>query len=310
VPKGIEVFEIHPDAARNHFRRSLFIHLGAKTFSKDLVCDTIVQMHEHPQFNPRNQSNEDMIAHMMFLYRANWKNLGNHDLWLVTEFGSARRGSDIYLDSEELHSATTLLKEHRKEYPFLHEDYFQAFSCTDLDWTAWLVKNLRLAKYPRLVVPSTDPESILSKDFQLLLSTCSSQQILLLLRDNWDYYSTWIGPDNSLTMEASRTKLTEKLSSIQVTCCGGREAPLNQTIIPMGDMVHESIIEMFLLDIPEPEDTRWKCLRHLGVVVESGAGPFIQCLQRLKVSGASLKQVSELYTQIQRHAVRHGETIR
>jgi hypothetical protein len=251
-----------------------------------------------------------MIAHMMFLYRANWKNLGNHDLWLVTEFGSARRGSDIYLDSEELHSATTLLKEHRKEYPFLHEDYFQAFSCTDLDWTAWLVKNLRLAKYPRLVVPSTDPESILSKDFQLLLSTCSSQQILLLLRDNWDYYSTWIGPDNSLTMEASRTKLTEKLSSIQVTCCGGREAPLNQTIIPMGDMVHESIIEMFLLDIPEPEDTRWKCVRHLGVVVESGASPFIQYLQRLKVSGASLKQVSELYTQIQRHAVRHGETIR
>jgi hypothetical protein len=184
VPKGIEVFEIHPDTATNHFRRSLFIYLGAKSFSKDLVCDTIVQMLEHPQFKPRDQSNEDMIAHIMFLYRANWKNIGNHDLWLVIEFGSARRGSGIYLDLEELHSATTLLKEHRKEYIFLYEDYFQAFSYTDLDWTAWLVKNLRLAKYPRLVIPSIDLELILSKDFQLLLSTCLSLQILLLLRDN------------------------------------------------------------------------------------------------------------------------------
>jgi hypothetical protein len=75
-------------------------------------------------------------------------------------------------------------------------------------------------------------------------------------------------------------------------------------------MAFEGVTPVSFLDIPEPDDPRWKYLSHFGVVVEPGADQFIQCLRQLKISGASIKQVSELYRQMQGHSVRHGEIIR
>jgi hypothetical protein len=75
-------------------------------------------------------------------------------------------------------------------------------------------------------------------------------------------------------------------------------------------MALEGVTAVSFLDVPEPEDPRWKYLSRFGVVVESGAGPFIQCLWQLKVSRASINKVSELYKQIQGHSVRQGEMIR
>jgi hypothetical protein len=75
-------------------------------------------------------------------------------------------------------------------------------------------------------------------------------------------------------------------------------------------MVFEGVTAVSFLDVPEPDDLRWKYLSDFGVVVESGADQFIQCLRQLKISSASIKQASELYRQIQGHSVRDGEMIR
>jgi hypothetical protein len=308
IPKGINVYEIHPEVSWSQFRRSLFMNLGAKTFSKDLVCDAIVR--EHQVMDPKSRSNAELISHVMFLYNANWKNTGMHELYLATEFDTACRGSEIYLNSDEPYSATTLFRGKEKKFHFLHKDYNQPALAIDADFKTWLVRNLKLATYPRLTYHPTPYGSSFSPDFQFLLSTCPSQQILLLLRDNWAHYSDWFKPLTSLSVESPGAVLTEKFSRLRMSCCGGGEDQLSRTVLPLSHMAFEGVTPVSFLDIPEPDDPRWKYLSHFGVVVEPGADQFIQCLRQLKISGASIKQVSELYRQMQGHSVRHGEIIR
>jgi hypothetical protein len=312
VPKGTDIYEIHPEAASDQFRRTLFIHLGAKTFSKDLVCDAIVRTHEHPQFDPKRLSIAELVSHIKFLYGAHWKNTGTHDLYLATTSGTTCRGSEIYLDSDEPYSATTLCLAIGKKIRILHPQYTNSDLFIDVPYfKAWLARNLNVAKYPRLIDHSAHAApDIFSQEFQFLLDNCSSQTILLLLRDNWDHYSKWFVPLLNLTGESQGIKLTQRFSQLLVSCCGGGKDRLNQTVLPLSYMAFQGATAVSFLDIPDPEDPRWKYLSHFGVVVESGAGQYLQCVRQMKLSSPSLKQVSELYKQMQGHSVRQGEMIR
>jgi hypothetical protein len=55
---------------------------------------------------------------------------------------------------------------------------------------------------------------------------------------------------------------------------------------------------MSFLEIPEPEHPQWRQLRHFGVLVTPGIGPFIKYLEILKESGGTSKEASELYKQL------------
>jgi hypothetical protein len=314
VPKGLKIHEIHPQTANDHFQRTLYTLLGAKSFSKDLVCDIIVGIHEAPESGHNDLSVDDLIGHIIFLYRTNWKNNRNHDLWFATQSGSICRGSEIYLDTmaSELYSATSLFNIARQKFSFLHSSYVKAFSdadslSADSDWASWLVRNCHLAEYPRLVEHAINPKPVLSQDFQFLLDAGLQKQILLLFREHWGIYAKFLHPENS---SVEGTDLVERLSTMRVTCCGGGEAPLNQTILPLGDIAQANVASVLFLDIPEPEDTRWRFLRSFGVIVEMGPEPFIQCLRQLKLSKTSIEEVSGLYKQIQGQSSRHGEKIR
>jgi hypothetical protein len=310
IPNGLKFYEISPITRHHESRRILFVLLGVKSFSKDLVCDAIIKAHEDPQFYPESRERHDLISHIVFLYKANWRNTHNHDVWLATESGPPQHGSNVYLDSVESYSAKNSFIDNRNTFAFLHEDYSQAFVPDDGDWKTWFMANLNVEQYPRLVFPSVGPEFTLSKDFQVLLDTCPPVQVLLLLRDHWSHYSKWIIHDENLAADASKVKLTEKLSSMRVICRGGGEARLDQTVIPLKDIDHENITSTLLLDIPEPEDPRWRYLHHFDVTAESGPNSFIQNLRQLKASETSLKGVSELYRQIQNHSNGHSKIIR
>jgi hypothetical protein len=195
------------------------MNLGAKTFSKGLVYDAIVR--EHEVIDPKSRSNAELISHVMFLYHANWKNTGMHEFYLATEFHTACRGSEIYLNSDEPYTAMTLFRVKEKKFRFLHKDYDQPDLAMDVDFKTWLVQNLKLATYPRLTYPHG---SSFSPDFQFLLSTCSSQQILLLLRDNWAHYSDRFKPLTNLIVKSPGEVLTEKFSRLRMSCCGWRRS--------------------------------------------------------------------------------------
>ena len=81
-------------------------------------------------------------------------------------------------------------------------------------------------------------------------------------------------------------------------------------MLPLNDLVAENIAQLSFVDLPDPEDPRWKYLSHFGVTVNKGAGPFIQCLQLLKESEGTWEQASELYKQIYLHSSKHEEAIR
>jgi hypothetical protein len=52
------------------------------SFSKDLVCEAIVQVHENPVPNPE-LSISGLISHIVFLYAANWNNIDNTSCGLL-----------------------------------------------------------------------------------------------------------------------------------------------------------------------------------------------------------------------------------
>jgi len=313
IPNGLGIHEIDPKAAKVEYRRTLLVLLGASTLSKDLVCNVITKMHERRDFEPEKRNLEELVSHIRFLYKANWKNNNENDLWVVTEDGSPRRGSEVYLDSKDPHSATVLFKGSRNKFPFLHKMYGQSFPARDQEWPAWLVKELGIAQYPRLVSVrslQSHPELKLSKDFQFVIDKFSSQQVLVLFRDHWLHYSAWILLDKRPDTKISNHMLKTALSSMSVKCRGGAVTQLRHTVLPQSDTSHGKINSMHLLDVPEPRDHRWSYLRYLGVITEPGAAPFIQCLRQLRESGASLAKVSEIYTQVQAQARKEREAIR
>lgn len=154
----------------------------------------------------------------------------------------------------------------------------------------------------------------LSSDFTLVYETRDPIKILLLLRNRWAQYSKWLVADeNSLNeaFEHSKAGLRKTFANMRVPCRGEETALLKDTVIPLGELFPGDIDSLYLLDIPEPQDPRWKYLTCFGVVTEAGIGPIIQCLFHIRDSDvASTEQVLELYHLVQAQAVPYSDVIR
>ncbi|KAF2396452.1 hypothetical protein EJ06DRAFT_240603 [Trichodelitschia bisporula] len=326
LPKGLDIVEIHPRAETDNPRRQLFMALGAKEFQKEQICDIITRSHEKREFQPEKLTTEELVSQIVFLYQSGWRNADRRDVWFATESGKRCHGSQAYMDSDVEYAANSVFSESRGQLSFLHGDYYKAFQVTvtsdkvdatskSEDWEKWLAAHMNVAQIPRLATPSIGAPFSLSKEFEQLLNTLSSTELLLLVRHHWKYYSRWIAYEDSRVKksvwEISQGKLKKKLSSIQVMCRDGTMAPLNKTFLPLSSMQLESFVSVPFLDVPEPDDDRWDFLRHFGVIVELDAAFFIECVRRLKDGQTTQKQVSQLYEQISLWATRdNADSIR
>jgi hypothetical protein len=311
VPNGIEISEIHPCVETNYFRRQLFMALGAREFQADQICDIIIRTHENSDFRPSALSTSDLIAQVVFLYNADWKNAERRDVWFITETGSYRRGSQVYMNSDVPYSAQSMFANRRSIIHFLHRDYYTAFSSITLpsewrsetpSWQQWLVKQLNVAQIPRMATPSIGAPFSLSTDFECLLDPYLSVELLLMIGQHWKHYSKWIvdgeTKDTKTGWQISQRKMRDKISSINVKCHGQLISPLNKTFLPITNMRLETFVSIPFLDVPDPDHDQWDYLRHFGVVVQLDAGFFLECLRRLKDTKALIKAVSHLYGQI------------
>lgn len=312
IPRGIPMSDIDPQAVSHPSRRNLFILLGAKTYSKDLVCAVIVNEQGKPDFNPDNLNANELISHVVFLYEAGWKNTGKHDLWVVTKDGSTKRGSKTYADSSQEFSARSLLEDlstQWSDFNFLHKGYSDAIQPTDGSWTAWLREHLFVAEYPHLVL-YTSPKLVLTREFRVLAAEENVLRLLLLLRDRWNDYSKYfVSNDQPEIEETPKAQFRERMAALAVPCQGGGRAPLRHTVLPLTELMPEATTSTTFLHIPTPDDSRWKFLRHFGVVVELGVSQYLAYVRQLKQSGASLKRVTEIYEQMQPYASAKGEEI-
>lgn len=311
IPNGIDVVEIHPDAEEDHYRRQLLMILGAKDFRAEQICEIIVKTHEQASFDPSSLSRKDLVSHVAFLYKSDWKNADAKDIWFATDADSFCRGSEAYMDSDVMYSAAELFADLRYKFHFIHSDYLQAplskKSTTDAEsnsekWLKWLAQSMHVAQIPRIVTPSLRAPFFISHDFQFLLGIWPSSKILLLMRHHWKYYSRWIVPrESSRGKEAwniSQKQLKSKLSSLDVACRRNLTYPLHQTFLPLSSMQLESVVSVPLLDVPEPDHDDWDYLKCFGVVVELDATFWVECLRRAKNATPSTKQISQLYEQL------------
>lgn len=296
IPNGISMMEIDLEAASDPSRRNLFMLLGARMWTKAKVCQAIISKHTSTSFDPFLLPREDLMSHVMFLFHAECTRAKPKCLWLATESGAVNASFDTYIDSDKSNSASTLFGQDRKLFSFIHDDYMAVPLDRQPELRDWMVANLGVAEFPRLV-PHNDSNPRLSEDFRFLLNNSDYLSVLLLLRDNWDHYAKWITQEKKSTMEFT-LQVREAIGNISVSCRGGGSAKLRDTLLPTPNMEAASFAPLPFLDIPDPEHHQWRQLSHFGVARTAGLGPFIKYLEILKDSDTTLEKASELYKQI------------
>ena len=316
APEEVGVFELDFDACKDNNRKQLFIQLGVQIFQDLAICNAVVAKHADLRFKPDLLSIDCLFSHVEFLYNAGWVNPGSCDLWLSAEDGSPRKGSRLYLESTDQHTATSLFAVNRDRVKFLHKDYYRLSNgnMEEKRWQEWLLANLHVAVVPRLIEPSVGLPFQLSEDFMFIFKRYGSATSLLLLRDNWEYYSRWLegGSFRDVGQEwrVSRMAVTFTLRALEVQCLGGISTPLQGTFLPKIQLPPELSISVPLLSIPDADNPRWVVLKHLGVITEMGVDIFIHCLHQLKRTDVGIEIVSQLYHEICRRTREDPELVR
>ncbi|RSM20658.1 hypothetical protein CDV31_000344 [Fusarium ambrosium] len=324
VPKGISTLEVHRDVAEDSFRFGLAKELGAKESGLSMVCDIITKAHEDMTFAPQDVDTDELVSHIVFLYRAQWiRTSVSTKIWFVAEDESRDRGNHMYVDSNSEYSASFVFPGgHRSKFRFLHEKYEFAFSRVQGNenlkhWKTWIRENFGVAHLPRLVSIAAGDKTnfILSRDFRYLMDNQSSEIVLNVLRYHWTHYSRWIQetPTDAAEREKKRSKerLRSELSSWHVQCRGGPFVELKKTCLPRTNVLvglglwgHSSGMQGHaqgypLLDISDPQDSGWDFLQNFDVVVELKPVHFINRLLDLqRTTDTTRAAVSVLYDHI------------
>lgn len=238
APGGIDVLELHSAIRQHPNREALAQLLGAVSPVEREVCEIITRTHLDPKFQPDAIADEDLISHVTYLLKANWRpHRGEKvDMWFVAENGTRHRGTAMYMDSNMPYTATRVLKD-RSRFHFIDKRYGKVL-CKEKGWQQWLSQHLQLTIIPRMVVSerSTAGKFTLSDDFRYLLNHKSSQTVILLLREWWSYYEKWIvkseAMGNDTADKASMQRVRDEFSSWNVLCRDGVKAPLSHTLLP------------------------------------------------------------------------------
>ena len=310
IPNGTLIGEIDPDAVVHEARKNLFHNLGARTYSRAMVCEAIIQEQQATNFDANAIHLHDHITRAVFLFESGWENSNELDMWVATEDGSARRGSETYILSKKPRSARKILVGRMTSFNFLNEGYTNAAAIMSGDWNRWLLRNLGLAEFPRLVT-GRSPKLVLATDFRVLRKE-DPMLLLLVLRDDWDLYSKFFlpsEPPNYDDMEA-KANLRAVMAAIEVPCVGGHLQPLGQTTLPTTEVISGVMENANFISLPEPEDPRWHFLSHFGVVTNPGVDQFVKYLRQAKAKPCSFKRISDLYRQLQILALTHRDEIR
>ena len=162
IPNGTLMGEIDPDALVHEPRKTLFHNLGARTYSRAMVCAAIIWEQERASFDPNAIHSNDHIARAVFLFESGWENSNELDMWVAIEDGSARRGSETYTLSQSPRSARKLLVGRTTPFNFLNEGYTNAAAVMSGDWNKWLPQKSRFSRASALdywSIPEAGPRN-------------------------------------------------------------------------------------------------------------------------------------------------------
>ena len=321
IPGGIDLFVVHPEVMEeeDHARRHLFQNLGVKHFDITHITQLIETHHSDPNFEPSTTSRQDLISQVDFLFTTRWRNPCSLPFWFATEHDERARSFHLYFDSEIEHSASKFFATNRRRFRFVHPDYLSLHASDQEGWLEWLGRNMGLSDVPKLVkilsqTSRTAYTFEMSPDFDFIIKSRASVDVLLLLCDHWRIYKTWLDPDceslREAGLEASSRRLKNKLSSTVVKCRGGISCRLDETFLPTQDHLSESNGSLPFLDVPEPEHIRWKVLEHLGVGTKLDVKFYLRCLDKMSGTDSQWHQVAFFLEQIQARYKENEELVR
>src|ERR1019366_9676877 len=101
------------------------------------------------------------------------------------------------------------------------------------------------------------------------------EDLLLLLRDNWDHYASHLHSHNHNT-----SRLKKAISEMTVHCINGLSWRLDQTVLPR-ESLKLAGPDLVFVNIPEPNDIRWLRFSNFGVLTNLSTEFYLRELKAL-----------------------------
>jgi hypothetical protein len=315
IPNGLDIHLVDADASKNKDRRDFFKWLGIKSCGRDEVCDVIIKVHSHRNLE---RSLEDCVSDVLYLsHTPRSSNVEDFDdLWFHAEDGIFR-GDDLYLDipGNEFKMSNYAANEN-SDIRLLHPYYFKRAGNQKrtFKFIGWLLRNTRISDLPRLTKRDGT-----TNEFEFFAAHAVTD-LLLLLRNFWNYYKPYIMKENrgheseqsnqetdsdEESIANMTSSLCQRLSKVKVKCTDGRFRKLDETVLPCKSLKSVEGLLPFI-DVPDPNNKRWRKFRVFGVLVEKDLKFYLRYLKALAALSNTSKvqesDIREIYKNIQNKA--------
>jgi hypothetical protein len=292
VPKGINLKLVSRDACLNKKRKSFFEWLDIKPCYASEVCKLIMELHNTSQ--PRERG--DLVSDAIYLFRKsrNIYGFSPENLNLADWRSKVTQGKHLYVDHpKKAFAISNYASGLDTGIRMLHQDYLEAIRGWDKQdevvFIDWLVERLQVSTVPVLI-----RDRLLTREFQYFKDH-KPKVLLVLLRDNWDFYSRQL--EMYTRTVSTRSGIPENktvkayISEMMVACTKGLRYPLCETVLPLADL-KDAGPHLPFLSIDDHRNLLWLRFETFGVITQCNIKFYIRELKAL-ASLASSKKVEK-----------------
>lgn len=318
IPETVPIRTVSASIEHDLSRINLLLHLGVKPrLDVADVCFLIMKLHRQASFKPGSLTPAQLAEHIVFMFRASFHPSPGIDLWFATADNQRVKGSSLYMRAKcKPGSFEDRIRNHvETNYPLLHDAYVDAFQLDRLQevtWTRWALRcfNIQLSTFPRICTGAAKRGRAgtlhLSDEFRSLFKTCSSSDVLELLRLRWRDYSQVIEEVYTINGKDLGNPVRDEIVAMSVRCYTNRGSKdacfrrLGDTFLPSLDKTVDQGSCIPLLDVSGPLK-QWEFLKIFQVSVHRDIEYYFRCLLALKSSAIepSKATVVHIYERIQ-----------
>lgn len=298
LPRGLTMSIIQNDAADDTERIKLYRRLGGKDIDYDQICAEMIKVHKD-QKATKALNTPIAISHARFLFSmpTTYKSPNLYGAILVADrMGTLCKSNEIYMNKPNAeHPVSKLLATNYTIARFLHPDYLEVFKDDpnkNAKWISWVETVLGVNTIPRLV---NKANTGISGEFLWIVQNTPSRQWLHRLKSHWKDYHLHMPPSSSNDSKIPSQAVRDQLSNSIVTCCDGKIAKLNETLLPTLRTVNRvaDAARLQFLDITHETDADWQKFSALGVITSTDARFYVRVLVRLQQSNFMFKDLND-----------------
>lgn len=277
LPGGLDVHLVDHNACQDTKRMEFFLWVGLKRCDQAEVCRMIMRL-----YNPfRGRTLADSVQDLIYLFqtpRTVYKGSVKELQFIGTGSTGFVHGSRLYIVYP---NKTTLLSkclgDPKSKMSTFDPAYIEAVRRLgkELVFISWASSYLKVSTLPRLA----DDNGVPTPEFYFLKAN-AVEDLLLLLRDNWNIYARHFF--------SNRSKLKRSISQMGVKCIDGVTRRLDETVLPL-DTLKLAGPHLIFINIPDPEDSLWLHLSTFGVLTSPSTEFYLRELKAL----ASAKALPE-----------------